>query len=211
MSRKLKVESLKLKTNPKGGERIMRMLLALGLVVLVGGLAYAVTTDSVYLTVTPKYNLSVNISSTSHTFGSAVDIGSSVTICIGQIENDGNITTKWQKKSANTSGGWTLVTSGTPGADSFRLLAITTGTALSPTIIGGNPGTGCIDGTHDSGQLGVTSAGLTDLIEGGAASPTHPRLETRKLWASIMMPTNILSAGAGNEQTITLSIQAIQP
>jgi len=193
---------------PGGGEEAMRLTLVLGLMVLVGGIAGALTTDSVLLTVKPVFNLSVNISSTTNTFGSAVVLGTSVTICVGQIENDGNVSSKWQKQTPTASGAtgnvWTLLTSGTPGTDQFRLLAISTGTSVSPDLYGAANAT-CIRGDHT--VIGVTG-NLTDLTEGGGASPNHATGETRKLWASIMMPVNTTN---GNEQTITLSIQAVAP
>jgi len=190
-----------------GGELVMRLILVVELVVLVSGICMGLTTDSVLLTVKPVFNMSVNISSTTGTFGSNVGVRSSVTICVGQIENDGNVSTGWQKltssQSGATSGGWTLKTSGTPGRDEFRLLAISTGVSVDPTIIGGDPLSGCIDGDHTVIGVGQVA---TDLTEGGTDSPNHVTGETRKLWASIMMPYDVTT---GNEQTITLSIKAV--
>jgi len=188
----------------KGGT-MRKLILALGLVALVGGLAGAVTTDSVLLTITPAFNLSVNISSTTQTFGSNIALKTSATICVGQIMNDGNVSSKWQKMTASASAGansskWTLLTDGYTATDEFRLLVITTGTAVSPTTSGS-----CIVGTPAT--IRATTS-MTDLTEGGAASPTHAVSETKSLWVSIMMPVNITK---GDEQTITLSVTAVAP
>jgi hypothetical protein len=157
----------------------------------------------VLLTIQPVFNMSVNISSTTQTFGSNIPVRTSVTICIGQIMNDGNVASGWQKITPTESAGagpskWTLITSGVPARDQFRLLVITTGTAISPST-----SAGCITGNYDT--IGVTNT-PTDLTEGGASSPNHATAETRSLWASIMMPDNLTT---GVQQTITLSVQAV--
>ena len=181
----------------------------LGLVLVLAGLgsAQAITTDSVILTILPLFNLSINISSTTNTFGS-VNIKSSVSICVGQLTNDGNVTSGWQKMtpnrtSASAAGSWSLITSGSTGADTFRLLAVSTGTGVSPTF-SGTPANSVILG-DSGGLLGVTNA-FTELTEGGGAvSPVHNTGETKSLWVSIMLPLNVTSA---MEQTITLSVRA---
>ena len=58
----------------------MKLILAAVLVVLVAGSAMALTHDTVVLTVTPAYNLSVNISSSTADFGAAVPLKSSKTM-----------------------------------------------------------------------------------------------------------------------------------
>ena len=168
------------------------------------GSAHAVTTDSVILTITPVFNLSVNISSDTCAFG-LVALKSSVSVCIGKIMNDGDVTSAWQKQSANAASGgvaWTLKTSGSTGKDEFRLLAVATGTGVSPTF-SGTAGNSCVLG--DATGINVTDA-FTELTEGGASSPVHPLGETRDLWVSIMMPTNV---SAATMQTITLSVRAV--
>lgn len=215
MSGRLKVEGLELKAVKKGGETIMnKLILAIGLVVLVSGIAGALTTDSVLLTITPVFNLSVNISSTTNTFGSNIPLKSSVTICVGQITNDGDVSSKWQKGTESQTGTasgktkWTLITGGTPGKDEFRLLAISTGTNTDPSFCGASAGVSAIKVSTDT-VIGVTTS-LTDLTEGGSSpdSPSHPVSETRRLWASVMMPSSLTYSG---EQTITLTIQAVLP
>ena len=181
-----------------------KVLLALALGLAVTGGAQAVTTDSVMLLVTPVFNLSVNISSTTNQFGTLA-LKTSATICVGNISNDGNVTAAWQKMAGNAIGGahpWTLVTTGTPGSDRFRLLAVTTGTTASPSFVG-TMGASCIISDHQI--TGVTNS-LSDLTEGATTGPNHPTGETRNLWVSIMMPTDVTG---GQEQTITLSIQAV--
>lgn len=176
------------------------------------GIATAQVADSGTLTlaVIPIYNLSVNISSAANNFGVNIPLGSSRTICVGNIGNDGNIISKWQKRTAavtqSAGTAWTLKTSGNPGTDEFRLLAVSTGMAVVPDYCGGGTANdSCIEGAHDT--IGVTDS-FTDLTEGGNAGPTMYPGETRKLWTSIMMPPVISS---GNEQTITLSIRAVLP
>ena len=192
------------------GGSMIRTLWALVLIALVGSMAQAITTDTVTLTVTPVFNLSVNISSATNTFGSNVVLCTSKTICVGQIANDGNVTSKWQKLTGNAGSAgtaWTLATTGMPGTNQFRLLAISTGVATDPTYATGNASNACIDGDHQ--VIGVTGA-ATDLTEQGTNTlgVSHIAGETKKLWASLMMPTNVTTSG---EQTITLSIVAVIP
>jgi hypothetical protein len=188
----------------KGG--FMRKILGLLAVMLIGVVgAYGVTTDSVILTVTPLFNLSVNISSTSGTFGS-LPLGSSRTICVGDVMNDGDVDAHWEKAATNTNN-WTLLSNGTCGKDQFRLLVVTTAPLIAPTFAGtGIASQECIAGDH-GGQMATGTAGVfSDLLEGGTATVTHTIGTTRSLWVSIMMPTQLSSS---IQQTITLSIQAI--
>ena len=200
----------------KGGGINMKMIIAIGLLMLLSGIAAALTTDSVVLTVQPNFNLSVNISSATYGFGS-LDLGTTSTLCIGQIENDGNVSSKWQKQASSRSdcastpstNGWSLVSGdGTyTGSNSLMLLAVTTGTTVLPTSNGGGfSATACLAGSHNTTGIGVGTGSWTDLTEGGASSPTHPKSEIRKLWVSLLMPTNTTN---GEQQTITLSVQAI--
>ena len=213
MSGRLRVESGGMAA-AKGGT--MKRIL-LGLMMLIGmvGIGHAVTTDTVYLTVTPLFNLSVNISSASGTFGSAVLLRTSVTICVGTIINDGNVTSGWQKQSANSKGsgtyGWSLLTTGTPYTDQFRLLAVTTGTGVTPnfTTPGVSASDQCIEGNHQSIlTVGKTFDDLAEQPYTSASNDSGKRAtgETRELWASIMMPFDVT---AGDEQTITLSVKAV--
>ena len=189
----------------KGGT-MRRILLMIAVMAGMAGMSHAVTTDSVMLTVTPVFNLSVNIASNSGTFGSNVTLRSSVTICVGHVSNDGNVTSGWQKQSANCGAGtnaWTLITTGTPDLNQFRLLAVTTGVGVTPNFTSATADR-CIEGDHD-GSLTVNSTAMTDISEGDAESPYHTTGETRDLWVSIMMPYSVTS---GEEKTITLSVQA---
>jgi len=89
------------------------------------------------------------------------------------------------------------------GQDKFQLLAITTGTTIAPVLTGSGDDR-MIDGNRAYSI--VTSDNFTDLTEGGATSPVHPKTEKRRLWVSILMPTNISTSGT---HSITLSVQAI--
>ena len=189
------------------GGTMIRILLML-LMMCMAGMSHAVTSDTVYLLITPVFNLSVNISSTTNTFGTNIPLGTSVTICVGNVMNDGNVTSAWQKRSGNTlntTAGWTLQTSGTPGQDQFRLLAVTTGVTVSPDFTSGSSNR-CIVGDHQ-GLMSVTSTS-SELVEAPSAtvSPSHATGETKNLWVSIMMPTNVTG---GDEQTVTLEVKAI--
>jgi len=198
----------------------IRPLLVLALIAgLFAGTAAAQGNHDISLYVTPVYNLSVNISSTTNSFGDGpLTLGESRTICVGTIANDGNVPARWQKRSGNSSGeseDWTLVTSGAPGIDQFRLLAVTTHTALKPDFTNGFTGLNdntLIDGDHTSeNRLGVRDT-WDWLTEGGSSSPAHEPFETeystRSLWMSIMMPSQITT---GQAQSITLSIKAVLP
>ena len=205
---------LELKRDKKGGgETIMRLLVVLLLLGLGGGIVYAASPDMVYLTVTPIFNLSINISSTSYDFGggASVDLGDSRTICVGLIENDGTVASIWQKQAstlitANSpdSNKWTLVTNNRPGKNEFQLLVISTGdTSVVNLNTGGTWPNKSMVGIE---PLQTVTGSYTDLVEGGTESPIHPRSETRKLWATLLMPTNITTTGGA---TITLSVQAV--
>ena len=205
----------------RGGEgRMKRMIIAVTIVAVMCGLALAAGEDNVQLYVHPAWSMSVNISSTTGFFagGTAITLGESRTLCVGWVCNDGNVSSRWQKQTANTgstANDWSLVTTGTPGSNQFRLLAVTTSTAASPTFSGGAAfglnSNICITGEHGSTNTSV-AASYYDLTEGGNGSPTHGAFNvestTRSLWVSIMMPKDITSS---TDKTITLSINALVP
>ena len=219
-------ESIKVskKSIKRGGENIMRIFLALGLIVLICGIASALqTTDLVILTVTPVFQVSVNISSTTNDFGEVagaagtVNLGSSRTICVGRIQNDGNVATYWDKWAQSTAadngtGTWTLDTTNiTPGLDHFRLLAVTTGTAVNPNFLGSGTNRTIAGNQSAEGKLMVKGGvgAKNNLVEGpltSAVSPRHVAGEYRNLWVSIMMPSSI--SGATGAYSMTLSVMA---
>ena len=187
----------------------MRLVLVIGLIALVSVVGSAVTTDTIVITVTPVYNLSVNIVENTTYFGT-IEVGSSKTVRAGNIWNDGNITTNWEKQvSSPSSGGWALDIDGHPGEDEFCLLAISTVTTAKPDVIN------TVDNSiMDLGSLTDhycrPSDEWNDLTEGAGstASGTYVQNTTRDLWISIMLPTNVTASGS---QEITLSVRAVQP
>jgi len=199
-----------LKEEGVGNMKRLVLMVMLGLSYV--GSGYGLTSDSVLLTVQPIFNLSVNISSTSGSFGygSALPLRTSYTLCVGLISNDGNVTSGWQKSTGATATGttlnWALITSGTPYTDQFRLLAVTTGVGLTPNFTSGGTGPDdrCLQGDHQ-GLLCVKST-YDDLGEGGTSGPKHATGETRDLWVSIMMPYDVTG---GDAETITLSVKAV--
>jgi hypothetical protein len=184
----------------------MRLGLAIAVLVMMSGIAGALTTDSVTLTVTPVYNLSVNIVNSATNFG-LLDIGSSKTLNVGTIWNDGNVSANWEKCATNSSNGtlgWTLDPDGYPGQNNFSLLAIATNSATTPTFEGAED-----ESIMRTSAQGYVSNSYTDLVDGVAAvSAIYPSLRTATLWVSLMMPTDIT---VESEQTITLSIRAANP
>lgn len=192
----------------KGGA-MKRILIGMMLLMLGVGMSHALTTDSVVLTVTPVFNLSVNIASDTHTFGS-LSIKASATICVGIIEQDGNVTEGWQKVASvngGTGGAWTINSTGSQGTDTFGLLAIATGTLASPTFAQetGSAADSRMDTDNIDGDIRVTTA-LSELMLGSVAAPTYYPGDTHRLWVSIMMPTNVTDS---RQQTISLSVRAI--
>ena len=201
----------------------MRLILILGLVALFAGIASAAQTDSILLTIVPSAQESVNISSGTHTFGSAMTLGTSRTIRVGQIENDGDVDTKWQiiatqVCNSGPAAPWTLVTADPIAKDEFRLLAITTAPAAAPTRIDTDAAMAdsedvCMAGNHvlTPTGIGVDFSAPLDITEGGASVMTHQTTgdtKTRALWVSIMLPAQITK---GDTQTLTLSVVAEQP
>ena len=201
----------------------MRLALTLGLIVLVCGVASAFqTTDSVILLVTPAFNLSVNISSTTNSFGD-VDLKTSATICVGDIVNDGNVDSYWEKcavasaENGQASNSWALAVTPAdynatvPAGDRlFRLLALTTGTAMSDGMFTSATSNRLLAGRHEAGTacLAVKST-FDDLVESGndTTSPLHAgnSVSVKRLWVSIMMPCNVNGPGP---YTMTLSVRA---
>lgn len=192
----------------------MRMLLSLCLVLLFAGIAGAVpTSDNVVLTIVPLFNVSVNISSTTGTFGATVDMHESRTICVGDIMNDGTVATYWGKSAGNAicttpAFTWTLKDDGYPGLDEFSLLAVTADVATSPAYTGTlTGGVDCLlEGDHHvtGGDIGIQAGTFTSLTDAGT-SPKHVVGTTRKLWVSLMMPDSITEGGT---YSVTLSVQA---
>jgi hypothetical protein len=192
----------------------MRKVLGLVAVLLAGAVgAYGITTDSVELTVTPLFNVSVNISSTTNAFGS-LSLGSSETICVGTIINDGTCDSSWEKAVSDSNNGWTAVANQPALANEFKLLAITTGTAVSPNYASGTMATACMDGDHTTAKLGAGTNGTFSALSEGcvaggtSSSPTHKSGETRRLWVSLMMPLTLSGSAPSGAQTITLSVRA---
>ena len=194
----------------------MRLLLGLLLVAMIAGPSFAGTADTVVLVVTPAFNLSVNISSTTHEFGDAdITLGESRTLCVGNICNDGNVTSYWQKQSADATGetalDWTLQTTGLCDKNEFRLLAVTTGTGVRPGFTGTYDSVDAnvlLAGDHELTDYAVTKT-WTDLTEGNGNMDHEAltdELSTRSLWVSIMLPRTVT---AGDVQSITLSVQAL--
>jgi hypothetical protein len=117
MERKEEVRERGSKT--KGGGESMKKLLLAVLMMLIGGIALGGQTDTVVLTVNPVFSLSVNISSATNSFGTGdgyandVVLGTSRTICVGEIENDGNVSAKWQTMIVKSSNYTDLTEGGT--------------------------------------------------------------------------------------------------
>lgn len=208
------------KSYKKGGENIMKRLLAVLMLFLAVSPAFALPEDTVELIVNPLFTLSVAISSATNSFqeGTNITLGESRTMCVGTIVNDGNVTTVWRKQSANAAGAttnWTLETSGVVDKDCFRLLAVTTSTITQPDFTAAwdtNDDNALIHGDHDAADGPCVTDSYTWLTEGGTTCPEHSAfntvLSTRALWVSIMMPSDI---SEGSDQTITLSVQAYTP
>ena len=187
----------------------MKKLLTLVLLLGIAGIAQAVTTDTVTLVVTPVYNLSVNIVNDTTNY-QTMSMGSSKTLNIGKIWNDGNVSSNWEKQASNSSGGWTLDVNGAPGQDAFSLLAIATGTAWTPKFDSGSSADSIL-ALGTSQTYCYVPAVFNDLTDGdanAAASISYPTGMTADLWVSLLMPTDITIS---SEQTITLSVKATTP
>ena len=182
----------------------MRIFLALCLVVSMSGIAMAKTHDFIELTVSPVFNISVNIIADTTDYGS-MDTGSSRTLDCGQIINDGNVSTYFTQQAAASS--WTLDVDGQPGEDSFSLLAITTTTDQEPHFEGGGTWADSIMDLGTNQSDAYLTAGYLALTEGSGSntSGSYDKDTTRDLWVSIMMPSNLTVGGI---QTLTLSVRA---
>jgi len=205
----------------------MKRTLFLVLVILavaVTGYAYQ-TTDTVMLTVTPSFVISVNISSDTTALGNTY-VGSTVTFIIGDVINDGNVATYWGKQVADTAMGWTNANGAQPGTNTFGLLVVTAANEAIPDTMDLTDATVAYTGAHIGGDEGdshilklgdLTTAGVnywakttvSRLSEYGtpAACGPYVKATTRDLYASLLMPTDVSGAGA-NAQTITLSVYA---
>ena len=197
------------KSLKKGGEKVMKKLLTLVLLFSMAGMAQAVTTDSVTLVVTPVFNLSVNIVNGTTNY-ETMSMGSSKTLNVGKIWNDGNVSSNWEKQATNSSDGWVLDEDGSPGQDRFSLLAIATGTAWTPRFESGSSADSILAlGTSQTYcYVPATFDDLTDGDANAAASIAYVAGMTADLWISLLMPTDITISG---EQTITLSVRATTP
>ena len=189
----------------------MKLTLIIALLIALVGFASAETTDSVTLVVTPVYNLSVNIVNATTNY-ETMNLGASKTLNIGKIWNDGNVSAHWQKQAAASSSGWSLNPTGAPGQNEFSLLAIATGTTVTPRFESGSSVDSILAlGTSQSYcYVPAVFNDLTDGAENAAGSVDYVAGMTADLWVSLLMPTDVTGAGA-NEQTITLSVQAVTP
>jgi uncharacterized protein YaiE (UPF0345 family) len=165
-----------------------KTLILLGLVMVVGlgSLVFAGTTDTIDLKVTPISNVSVNIIDGSYNFGTVALYNTTTESTALQVKNDGSVQASWQHKAGNAST-WNLVYAGVVAStDQFRLWAEVS--ATKPTF-------------EEADKVTTTNANLTS----GSAIPVGT---TKNLWIKLEMPYAVTGAGGNEEHTSIYTITA---
>ena len=104
--------------------------------------------------------------------------------------------------------GWQCAEDGEPRSNEFTLLAITTGTDVSPSFETAFSSDSVLK-LSDQFSAIVASSTYDDLTNGSIdTSHVYVAQKTMDLWVSIKMPTDVTMS---LEQTITLSVRATTP
>ena len=183
-----------------------RRILILVMVMMVAGVVYGGTEDSVTLTVTVAPSAEIQIwyqdsGTQTYDFGSNIGVnGSSVTVASFTVKNNSSgLTEDWQIRASNAYGtgavDWTLDTS--PGTDHYTLQALLNAdTQPSHTDFGDNDYLSttntAMDGTHFAGS------------ETGESVPSKA---TRGLWFRIQTPSEVTDT---SQKTIYVTVVASQ-
>ncbi|HAX61003.1 MAG TPA: hypothetical protein DCX95_00360 [Elusimicrobia bacterium] len=185
------------KMSQKKGVRKMKKFLVLLLVLgmMMSGVTYAATTDSIQLTVVVGgTNYSVDIATSGpYSFGT-VNLGAQQSVYIGTVSNNGNITSDWDITGINATNGadtWTLAAA--VGADTYGLMI---GTSAAS---GAEPTWNPTGGTPVSSVTTVAAEATTGFGRRLAAG------DNVGFWSKLSMPTS--SAGTGT-YSFTVSLTA---
>jgi len=182
-----------------------RILILVMMLMMVAGVVYGGTEDSVTLTVTVAPSAEIQIwyqdsGTQTYDFGSNIGVnGSSVTVASFTVKNNSSgLTEDWQIRASNAYGtgvNWTLSTS--VGTDQYTLQALLNGeTQPSHGDFGAddylNTTNTAMDGTHFAGSETGANVGSGD---------------TRGLWFRIQTPSEVTDT---SQKTIYVTVVASQ-
>jgi hypothetical protein len=179
-------------------KRLIGLLLGLVAVAGIMSLAYGGSTDSMNIKVTLVSNIEVNIEETEYNFGTLASKVTSVSGTAATVRNtSADNREDWALKLSTTTVAWTLITTGTPAAEEFMLMA-QFGTSAPSTWTSAN------HALSTSNQNCSLTQYFGNNTYGECGLDVIPNA-TRKLWFRITMP---YSSSVITEQTIPVTVTA---
>jgi len=181
-----------------------KLMIVMLMMVCLGGVVLAGTTDTVDITVTPVVTASLAISPDTYNFGSLdVNVSSNSATAL-TLTNDGNIDIKVKKKisdeDAGGDGNW--VADSSTGTKDHYVLYCGTATArpgLSDFAAGTLLGA-------ENAETYLTGSGATSNGEGDGVVVPATTGNTVDLWFKLSMPTSVTN---GDERTMRLTFTAV--
>ena len=165
-----------------------KLMIVMVMVMCLGSLAFAGTTDTITLKVTPITSVSVDILTiTEYDFGDvALQNGTTENGTAVQVKNDGDCQASWKHKTTDATGGttWTLTTD-SPSTDEYRLYAEI--------------------GESKPGSYSHTVATTDGAITGGSAVGAGV---TKNLWFQLEMPWAVTGAEGNAQHSATYTVTA---
>ena len=187
-----------------GMKRIIGLGLAILLVTGVGSVAFAATTDTVDILVTPVVTASLVISPDTYDFGNMDVSVSSNSATALTLTNDGNIDIKVQKKISDEDygpgDGYWVADSTNTTKDHYVLYC---GTAAARVDVG-NFADGTLLGAEAAETYLTGSGSPTNTVDDGVVVPATTG-NTVDLWFKLTMPTSVTN---GNARTMRLTFTA---
>jgi len=181
-----------------------KAIIVLGMVIMVGGVVFAASTDTIKIKVTCAVDIQVEITETEYLFGTLNAGATSISTYGVTVKNTSSSNQEdWELKMTEP-GEWTSVTYGTPGQNVYKLQA-----QFSDTV-------GELSSWNDTShslRLSSDDCGDTRFGNGTALQCGYDVKnqaagdEDRLLWFRIHMPEGV-TAGYTAEQEITVTVTA---
>jgi len=180
-----------------------KAIIVFGMVIMVGGVVMAASTDTITIKVTCTTDIQVEITETEYQFGTLDAAATSVSTYGVTVKNTSSSNQEDWSLTMTEPADWTMVTYGTPLQDQYK---------LQSQFSDAQPGS-WTDGDHslttnsvscDPNRFGNgTVAQCGEDVQNQAAGDND-----RLLWFRIEMPDGI-TAGNESEQEITVTVTAI--
>ena len=181
-----------------------RIIVVLGLMVLVGGVVMAASTDTISIKVTCTTDIQVEITETEYQFGTLDAAATSISTYGVTVANTSSSNQEDWSLTMTEPADWTMVTYGTTGQNKYKLQAQfsdASGGLAAWTDSDHSLTTNSVN--CDANRFGNGTAAQCGEDVQNQAAGDHDRL----LWFRIEMPDGI-TAGNESEQDITVTVTA---